>query len=322
MRRRFTTFRADFFGWVRGIGDGLKDLKEAWIVEGIMPERALDRLQRAGITVFQAKKIKKMQILFHISKKDIEKAFAIYPNMCYNNIRGSVYTFTRVGALTTRERDIKRHRLVGILLGVCCWLIAVLISTGIVFKIEVVGSTIYKREAISLLRENGVKEFKVYPKEKQAFLIAKIMELDGVEFCSIQKQGNTVRVEIRQNPIPSLIREDGDLVSPRTCRIESVVTLSGTILKKSGEILQAGESIVGGFFIGFDGESKTPTHVVAKAKLFCEEELILENEELARTQAILYVENIGGELISMAFEELENGVKVNVEFFLNVKKNM
>ena len=32
--------------------------------------------KKAGIAVFQAKKIKKMQILFHISKKDIEKAFA------------------------------------------------------------------------------------------------------------------------------------------------------------------------------------------------------------------------------------------------------
>ena len=47
----------------------MKELKEAWIVEGLMPERALDRLQKAGISIFKAKKIKKMQILFHISKK-------------------------------------------------------------------------------------------------------------------------------------------------------------------------------------------------------------------------------------------------------------
>ena len=291
-------------------------------MEGIMPERALDRLQRAGITIFQAKKIKKMQILFYISKKDIEKAFAIYPNMCYNNIRGSVYTFTRVGAPTTRERDIRRHRLVGIFLGVCCWFIVVLGSASVVFRIEVVGSTIYEREVVSLLREHGIEEFKLYPKEKQTLLTAKIMALDGVEFCSVQKRGNTVRVEVRQNPTPSILREDGDLISPRTCRIESVVTLSGTLLKKSGETLQAGESIVGGFFISADGESKTPTHVVAKAKLFCEEEFIFENEEVAKSQAILFIENVGGELVSTFFDEIENGVKVKIEFFLNVKKNM
>jgi hypothetical protein len=145
----------------------LKEIKETWIVEGIMPERALDRLQRAGITIHKAKKIKKMQILFHISKKDIEKAFAIYPNMCYNNIRGSVYSFTRVGALTTREREVRRRRTVGIVLGVCCWLIAVLGSKDIVLRVEVVGSTIYEREAVSILRENGVNVFNSYPKGKE-----------------------------------------------------------------------------------------------------------------------------------------------------------
>ena len=35
------------------------DLKETWLVEGLMPERALDRLQKAGIPVYKAKKIKK-----------------------------------------------------------------------------------------------------------------------------------------------------------------------------------------------------------------------------------------------------------------------
>ena len=75
-------------------------MKEYWIVEGVMPERALERLQKAGICIEKAKKIQKNGIVFCINKKDCEKAFAIYPNMCYNNIRGSVYTFTRVGALT------------------------------------------------------------------------------------------------------------------------------------------------------------------------------------------------------------------------------
>ena len=64
----------------------LKENKVAWLVDGVMPERAIDKLQKAGISVFFAKKTKKTQILFHIMKKDIEKAFAIYPNMCYNNI--------------------------------------------------------------------------------------------------------------------------------------------------------------------------------------------------------------------------------------------
>ena len=58
--------------------------REKLIVEGVQPEKALLRLQKAGIDVFHAKKIKKNQILFTVSKKDSEKVFAIYPKMWYN----------------------------------------------------------------------------------------------------------------------------------------------------------------------------------------------------------------------------------------------
>ena len=75
-------------------------MKEQWLVSGIMPEKVVDRLQKAGICVFQVKKVEKKQILFCINKKDLEKAFAIYPNMCYNSSRENVYTFTRVSAPT------------------------------------------------------------------------------------------------------------------------------------------------------------------------------------------------------------------------------
>ena len=64
------------------------ELKEILLLEGLMPERALLRLRREGIAVYDAKKIEKNQILFRIKRKDSEKVFAIYPNVCYNN---SVY---------------------------------------------------------------------------------------------------------------------------------------------------------------------------------------------------------------------------------------
>ena len=61
------------------------ELKETLLLEGLMPERALLRLRREGIAVYDAKKIEKNQILFRIKRKDSEKVFAIYPNVCYNN---------------------------------------------------------------------------------------------------------------------------------------------------------------------------------------------------------------------------------------------
>lgn len=300
----------------------MRDLKEAWIVEGIMPERALDRLQRAGIPVFKAKKIKKMQILFHISKKDMEKAFAIYPNMCYNNIRGSVYTFTRVGALDARAKNIFKSRLLGVALGICCFLVVVLGSTKLILKVEVVGSTIYKRETVSILHEYGIGVFNVYNGEREEEIEAKILSLDGVEFCSVKKLGNTLRIEIRQQPLPHVKREEGDLIAPRNCRLESAVALGGTLLKKPNEELREGESIVGGFFLNSDGTSQTPTHVVAKAKLFCVEKFSAETEEGAKSEAILYAQSYFGEINSISVEETDGVFIATVEFSIVIKKNM
>ena len=242
--------------------------------------------------------------------------------MCYNNIRGSVYTFTRVGAITARERKIRGYRLLGILLGVCCWFMAVLGSTDLVFKVDVVGTTVYEREAVEILRESGVSVFKAYPKNKEGEMTARILDLEGVEFCSVQKYGNTVRVEIRQSPLPQAKREEGDLICPRTCILENVVSLSGTLLKKAGEEVLAGESIVGGYFIHADGVNKSETSVVAKAKLLCVEEFIEKKQEDAVFEAVLFVESLGGEIRSITIEETEDGVKAKAEFTLVIKKNM
>ena len=242
--------------------------------------------------------------------------------MCYNSTCGSVYTFTRVGALNARERNIFKYRLLGIALGIGCFLVAVLGSNKLIFKLEVTGSKIYKREAISILNENGMGIFSAYQKGKEEQIVAQILCLDGVEFCSVKKHGNTVRVEIQQSPLPQIQREEGDLIAPRNCRIESVVALCGTMLKKQTEELREGESIVGGFFISSDGITKKPTHVVAKAKLSCIEQISAKTEESAVAQAILFVQSLGGEIKVIRVEEKESGVVATVEFTIIIKKNM
>ena len=293
---------------------------EAWIVEGVMPERVINRLQKAGITLFRAKKIKKMQILFHISKKDIEKAFAIYPNMCYNNIRGSVYTFTRVGALPMRTRIIRTHKILGILLGVVAWFLLVFLSSFFVFRIEVVGSTVYDREVRALLREHGISVFSVYPENKEEMISSKLLSFPEVEFCSVQKRGNTVRVEIRQSAWPITCNEQGDLISPLSGILQDAVILSGTLLKKAGEEVAVGEPVVGGYFIHDD--KRTDIRVVAKLRLLCVESVVAKTEELAYAKALLLVESLGGEWKSIVYEQVGNEIQARVEFTLVIKKNM
>ncbi len=295
-------------------------MKEKWIVEGLMPERAVDRLQRAGIFVFSAKKIEKKQILFCINKKDLEKAFAIYPNMCYNSKRESVYSFTRVGAKSARERKIARQRLLGLGLGICIFFLLFFNAAAYVFRVDLVGTDIYRRETLEILQANGVRIFAPYVSGKEDVICAKILELDGVEFCSVQKRGNTLRVEIRLNAFSDDNRENGDLVSPCDGVIENVVSLGGTPLKKTGERVTAGEPIVADYFTSGDEETPqaTKTTVVAKVKLICEERIGGETLEIATAQARLFVENVGGRVLEIAPED---GVVV-VKYSLVLKKNM
>ncbi len=293
---------------------------EKWLVEGLMPERAIDRLQKGGICVFSVKKIEKKQILFCINKKDLEKAFAIYPNMCYNNNRGSVYSFTRVGALDTRARKIVRQRLLAVCLGICCFFLLLGGFAPFVFRIETVGATVYKRETLEILKENGIFLYSRYPENKENAVCSKILELDGVEFCSLQKRGNTVFVEIRTNVFSSARRSEGDLISPCDGVVENAVTLGGTLLKKSGEKVLAGEKLVGEYFINGEGESAsvTKTPVVAKVKLVCEKTFEKENIQDGVAEARLYVESLGGIII----EIVTDGTSVMARYSLTVKKNM
>ena len=65
--------------------------RERILLEGWMPERALLRLRRAEIPLFNVRKVAKNRILFCVKREDVEKIFAIYPNMCYNNSTTSAY---------------------------------------------------------------------------------------------------------------------------------------------------------------------------------------------------------------------------------------
>ena len=53
-------------------------------IQGNMPERALLRLRRAEIPLYEVKKSQKNAILVSVKRKDVQKVFAIYPNLCYN----------------------------------------------------------------------------------------------------------------------------------------------------------------------------------------------------------------------------------------------
>ena len=94
------------------------NLKDRLQIEGIMPERALLRLKRAGIGIYNAKKVEKNKILLSVKRKDTEKVFAIYPNVCYNIGAYSPYTVTKMGAVGIGKLLETAKKRMGLLLGI------------------------------------------------------------------------------------------------------------------------------------------------------------------------------------------------------------
>ncbi len=288
----------------------MKFYRERILLEGVMPERALLKLRRAQIPLFQIKKIQKNQILFHIMKKDVGKVFAIYPKMCYNKPDYGVYKVTDLGAVGLGKYVEKAKRRAGILLGGLLGLSVVLASQPLVFSVDFVGTSVYKRETYQALEEAGIKPFSSYKAEKADEICAKLLALGDVEFCSVQKIGYRVVVETRLSSFSKTQTATGVMRAKHTGEIVSMMVLRGSPLKQVGETVREGEPLVGDWFSTEDG-GQVRVEIIARACIACtyEADVEAEDEESAFAKAYLAVGFTDKD------EMIENSVKRQGELY-------
>ena len=170
------------------------------LIEGMMPYRALNRLQREGICIKNAKKRKKNQIICVIDAKDCEKVFAIYPNVCYNNGKYTPYTVRLLPAFGWQRLWLAVKNRLGLFVGAALFVAMTVYSDRLILDVEVAGEAAYAESVTGILAKNGVKKWGRYPEEKTDWLTAEILRLDGVGFCSIKKVGSTLVVDVRSAP--------------------------------------------------------------------------------------------------------------------------
>ncbi len=178
-------------------------MKKRVLIEGMMPYRALNRLRREGISVENAEICQKNGVVFTVDAKDIAKIFAIYPNMCYNG-GGSVGYVARVLPSTGWQKAVETvKKRTGLLIGGLLFLALTALSDLFVLRVEVVGETAYETAVTEILEKNGIRPLQKFPDGKFDLATAEILRLDGVGFCSVQKVGSTVLVEVRAFPFTS-----------------------------------------------------------------------------------------------------------------------
>ncbi len=282
------------------------------VIEGIMPERALSKLQREGICVYHAKKLKKNQILLSVKRKDSEKVFAIYPNVCYNIPVYSPYTAKKAGAeglLAALEWSKKR---LGVFIGILLFLSCTLVANRFVFRIDVVGTDAYRREVLCALEESGIRTFAPYKKGCVGEVSAKILSLKDVSYCSVKKSGMTVRVEVRLNAFSEPTPSVGDMTAKHSGTLLQAAVLRGTLLKQSGESVEAGEPLVGAYFLTESGE-QVPVTAIARVSIACiyDEFVEAETEEEAFAAAYLAID---GEITEKSCEEAVGGFRVKIAY--------
>ena len=138
------------------------------------------------------------------------------------------------------------------------------------------------------LAEYGVQPFCRYDDTNVDLICSKLLSLQGVEFCSVQKKGLYVVVEMRLSPFLESSPKKGDMCSQRSGKVLSIVALRGTPQKKAGDSVKAGETLVGGYFQTQSGEKKC-VEVIARASIACTYESSFQgvSEEEAFAKAYL-----------------------------------
>ena len=254
-----------------------------------MPERALLRLQRAGICVFNAKKVEKNQILFSVSRKDSEKVFAIYPNICYNISTYTPFKVTKIGGVgLAKYVDIAKKR-VGLWLGAMLFLATLTFADGFICGVEFVGSPVYQREIYIALEEGGITPFARYKAGNEDVICSKILALDGVEYCSVQKDGFWARVEVRYNPFAFRVIEKDSMRAKHTGELLALTVLKGTPRKKIGDKITQGDVLIENAFYT-EGGGQVCVEAIGMAHIACVFALQIEAETEEEAFAKAYLQ--------------------------------
>lgn len=254
------------------------------------PESALNKLTRANIPVYRLKK-RGTKLYLSVNREYIEKVFAIFGRPCYN-IR------IRRKSKSMRFAAFFRRR-VGLFIGAAVFIAATVFSQNVVFKIKITGSGSYlKPQVLAVANECGVKEWSLCKSADTPLLQAKILALPGVNFCSVQREGAYLIIDVRTEESDYSLATSEPLLSPADGVIRRIVTVCGTQLKQEGESVKKGETLIGTYTLSEDGES-SPCMAVGFAEICVTYDISLyydkesdKNREDALSSTALYSENV------------------------------
>ena len=259
--------------------------QERFLLEGWMPERALLRLRRAGVPLYDIQKIAQNRILFSVKRRDKEKVLTLYHQ---NKVKTTAYRVKYLHAQGLGRYISFVKRRVGLLIGGLLCIALILASQPLVFTVDIIGDECYRRDVLQALDEAGIRKFAPYKKGQEDLVCAKLLAMDGVEYCAMKKTGNRLAVEIRLSPFPKVKTETGKMQAKHDGTVLSMTVLRGSPQKQIGDTVRKGETLVEDYFITEQG-GQVRVEIIARVCLACtwEGEIEADGEEEAFAKAYL-----------------------------------
>lgn len=147
---------------------------------------------------------------------------------------------------------------VGVVAGLAVFLVATVLSSFFVWDIKIYGNNkVDKSQILNVLKNNGISGGSWFSNNNLNGVEDQILNtIDGVSLCSVFKKGSTIIVNIKEKVFLDTFfnTEQQDVVATQNLTINSISVVQGTPLKKAGDSVKAGETIVAGYFLDANGQ--------------------------------------------------------------------
>ena len=275
------------------------------------PRQAIFKLAREGVPVYNCKK-SGAYFIFSVPDNLIKKVFAIFARPCYN------ITIEKKSPLFRFKNFCKKRAF--LLVGGLIFIFSACLSNAFVLRVEVTGSGSYLNSAVrSVLYDCGVREHSLYEGGNEAAIISRVLALPDVVFCSVQKRGSVLYVDVQTNTESGTRADYSPLKADRAGTVENIVAICGTPCVSVGESVAAGDTLIAAYSAA-DGQNISCL-AVGYATLSCTgsvsyaaERESEENLNSAYAAALLYVGD--GEMTARSHTVSKNaeGVVYTVNF--------
>ena len=209
-------------------------------------EVALKKLAKANIPVYRLKK-QGNTLTFGVSHEYLEKVFAIFKHSCYN-VRvvkqSSAFRFARF---------IKRR--FGFVVGAVMFCTLAVLSGSVIIRVKVTGNGSYlSREITSIAQSCGVKPFTFCRNMDVPSIQAKVMALPNVSFCSVQRSGAYLVIDVHTETEQTVETKSSPLKATLSGEVYRIVAICGTAERAEGESVSVGDVLIGAYYLTAEGE--------------------------------------------------------------------